>query len=832
MTQDISLFIQSLNKAGFAVEIIATPLNNQIVTCAYRNNPDGSMRWVWPASTKHPDFLKFYHASGFRPKFFSLMATVLAAFGLLKKLSHGHFSFYTNIETFNLISNKWNKRWAWFSGTVGPNRKCIVWHRVKNGASDIFIKIPLSQKATDNLLNEGKQLRHFRVKNFRHIVLPTPENMANGCLRLSDIGRHAKRTNQLKKLPFNAVQEWLLTGFATICFATSGFCIYLKNKIQLLQQLQDERLPKGMIGKLTQLANIAPKFEMQQMACAHGDFTPWNVMVRNKMLHCIDWELSRNEMPVMFDLFQFVYQSNILIGNKGYKAIRQELDFFFALPEWRDFIKKHKIHTTDAEKLYLLYTMAYYLETYQQQPVWHVQINWLLKTWNEALNWHLYKRLHVPARQMLLKDLQLLLKTKQYAILKWMYQGIETLPEASDLDICIIQKDAAVLISELQKNVLIAGINLNTRSFMVQVEIILKDGSSLYLDLINTFKRKSIVFLNAANLLANAAENEYGFKVPAPKDDFAYVWLFYWLNHSDVPERYQLFFQTYNKEVECRFNQLLQEEYNLPIIDFREVFNQNKVLNKRMGQMMMARKENKGIRLFYHQFQYYMDLIRNLFSKKGFIITFSGVDGAGKSTVIENVRQLVDKQLRKKVVVIRHRPSLLPILSAWKHGKQQAEKNAAQTLPRQGRNKSKWSSMFRFGYYYFDYLIGQWYVQLRYVMFGYVVLYDRYYFDFIVDAKRSNINISSYFIAWCYRFLLKPRLNFFLYADEALILKRKQELDAPTIRVLTKKYLALFKVFKKRAKRASYIPVENKELAQTLHFIFNHIKSVSHDTVL
>ena len=276
---------------------------------------------------------------------------------------------------------------------------------------------------------------------------------------------------------------------------------------------------------------------------------------------------------------------------------------------------------------------------------------------------------------------------------------------------------------------------------------------------------------------------------------------------------------------------MVRNEYNMPVKCYSELFKSTKDLQKKLRLNLQGKSENKGVKHLVHLFNYYVDSARNMFADKGFIVTFSGVDGAGKSTVIENIKQYVDKNLRKKVVVIRHRPGILPIISAWKHGKQKAEHISVQNLPRQGNNSSKISSLLRFAYYFLDYLLGQWYIQIRYVATGYVVLYDRYYFDFINDSKRSNINLSPSFTKWWYRFLLKPRLNFFLYADANLILQRKQELDGPTIKGLTKKYLSLFDDLKIHSHKALYIPIENIQLADTLGQINSNIKTIMYEDV-
>jgi thymidylate kinase len=174
--------------------------------------------------------------------------------------------------------------------------------------------------------------------------------------------------------------------------------------------------------------------------------------------------------------------------------------------------------------------------------------------------------------------------------------------------------------------------------------------------------------------------------------------------------------------------------------------------------------------------------------------------------------------------VLRHRPSILPILSAWKKGKVRAEEEAANRLPRQGRNKNIASSLARFFYYYLDYLFGQWYIAIKYVFRGYVVLYDRYYFDFITDSRRSNIELPTAFARWAYAFVQEPDYNFFLFAKPDLILARKQELSSITIEELTNKYLSLFEELNASKKHARYISVENTELDATLQLILSTIK--------
>lgn len=205
------------------------------------------------------------------------------------------------------------------------------------------------------------------------------------------------------------------------------------------------------------------------------------------------------------------------------------------------------------------------------------------------------------------------------------------------------------------------------------------------------------------------------------------------------------------------------------------------------------------------------------------IITFSGVDGAGKTTVLNLIKTYLLEEKGEKVKELRHRPGILPILSSIKYGKKKAEKLTTESNPRTGTNNSKTSSFIRFLYYYFDYLIGQLWVFLVYSLRGYTIIYDRYYFDFIVDAKRTNIILSQKIITPLYFLLAKPQINVFLYAPPHVILERKQELDKASIEKLTNDYLVLFDKFSQKYKKSKYISVENIDINETLKRIKSYL---------
>ncbi|MFM8739131.1 MAG: hypothetical protein ACKOC0_02880, partial [Cytophagales bacterium] len=542
---------------------------------------------------------------------------------------------------------------------------------------------------------------------------------------------------------------------------------------------------------------------------SHGDFTPWNMYLDSKAgLAIYDWECARRNMPFGFDAFHFIIQNQILVKRNRWSDIEQLITAQLFQPS--SFMGDYAPDQQQLYlKLYLLINTIYYLTVYQEQVNWHIQVEWLINTWNEALSSMLMNQ--KSNRELLLMDLIDFLSKRRYAALKLTNEAPEKISELSDLDLFIDSTHYQETIDFFHRYVLIKENRSSLKSFMASEHFILKDGGLLCVDFIWKLKRTNLELPISAEILDNAKTNSYGVKVADSVNNARYVAFFFALNNATIPQQY-LGYQNALWFSNHPLDQLFLNYYQSKI-DSNEIRNQVKQLR--------VNRSGSAIRNWLN---YILDTAGEFARKDGMVITLSGVDGAGKSTVIEKLKSKIEKQLRRRVVVLRHRPSILPILSAWKKGRTRAEEEAANRLPRQGRNRNIASSLVRFFYYYLDYFFGQWYIAIKYVFRGYVVLYDRYYFDFITDSRRSNIELPTAFARWAYAFVREPDYNFFLFAKPELILARKQELDSLTIEELTNKYLSLFEKLNATKKTPRYISVENIELDTTLQLILSKIK--------
>lgn len=742
------------------------------VKISYISNPDGSIRWFWNESSKNPLFLKFYNISTVKAKIFSIFIKMVFAFRL-QKIVFRKKTFYYRKSTENSIDLQ--KDWAIFTGTIGPNNKSLLF------ANGYFYKIANTESAKKLINTEFKSLEI--VKSNNSIITPSASMVNENMIKLLDISEGGIRDNSFGVLHSNALKT--LSEKTQSIIKVSDWDYFQKLKKEFLE-INDERIPKNLVKKTKVILRQIDENQAVELNFSHGDFTSWNCYKHKHKLAIYDWELSSMERPKAFDFFHFIIQNGILIQRKSWKDIYEEIKekntmaFQFEENELNNYLK-----------FYLLINTLSYLKIYAEQKVWHTQIHWLLETWTDALN--LFLTENYTERELLIMDIFDMLYPTNYAALKFHNEEPEKLIQNSDIDIITTRKNEKSILLFLNRYSLTKSISVIKKSFMQSVRIVTKQNEILNLDIIHQLKWKYLQIMNVDEVLENKTQNEFGVKKVSEKDTARFIQLFYVLNETEIPEIYK----------NLVYNNL-------------ELHSENK---KTITKTLKMKNDNQGFNFLKNILNY----IKDSFAAKGFIITFSGVDGAGKSTVISEVSELIEKRYRRPVKVLRHRPSLLPILSVYTKGSEKAQQDVINSLPRQGSNKNSLSSFLRFAYYYTDYIFGQFVIYLKYVLRGKIVLYDRYYFDFIADPRRSNIQLPKNLTETGYHLLMKPKFNFFLYAEPERILSRKKELSYQSICNLTKEYSQLFSKLRNQNQKSKYLSIENNDLDTTLGTIMNTI---------
>ncbi|MRX41667.1 hypothetical protein GJU43_20480 [Flavobacterium sp. LC2016-23] len=774
------------SKIGYTISNQKISEQDVVQDVLFIKNPNGTIRWIWNANNTEPLFLKFYNVGGIRARMFTW--AVKMVFGLkVQKIVFNKMTYYFKKQENSFFDCTDN--WALFTGTIGANNKAILY----TDAS--FFKIATTTNAKRLIKSEHKILSGVAFDFFQ---IPKTKQISEHVLQLSDITGGGKRTKKIEIAHLKALTEMNFRGNHLIQIQDWK----LFNELKFgFNQITDGRIPKNMLRKIGMLLDDISGDDYINVSLSHGDFTSWNMFESKEKISLYDWELFAYDRPTGFDYFHFIIQQGILVDRKSWKEIYNDIKEQCS-GESASFLFNYDLEIFGKYlKYYLLINCMNYLRIYSFQPKWHLQVDWLLQVWNDALNEFAIEE--KTARELVIMDVFDALQNKDYAAIKFPNEYPDRLSVNSDIDLLIDKSLSAAIFNLLKKHSLVVKVSQNKKSFMNTLQVVMIDGSILSIDLIWEFKRRNIVFMDAQKALDNTCMNSFGVKCLSFLDTQSYLNGFYILNGAAVPQKYKMY-------KEHKPDQLVKNDSDQDIQDV--CLNKSDLLKD-----LRRNKQNRGIFYFINLLYYLYDKLFSPFSK-GYVITFSGVDGAGKSTIIENVKYMVEKQLRKPVVVLRHRPSVLPIISVLFRGKK-AQESFENTLPHSGTNQNILSSLIRFAYYYTDYFFGQFIIFTKYTLRGYVVIYDRYYFDFIEDSKRSNLVLSKKISFLGYKLLLKPKFNFFLFADAQTILNRKKELDEKIINELTINYCSLFSKLQQTSSTTIYKTIENKEIDHTLRIV-------------
>lgn len=171
-----------------------------------------------------------------------------------------------------------------------------------------------------------------------------------------------------------------------------------------------------------------------------------------------------------------------------------------------------------------------------------------------------------------------------------------------------------------------------------------------------------------------------------------------------------------------------------------------------------------------------MEIHRNMATgRSGFTIAFLGTDGSGKTTIIDRVIPLLNASHPNRVRYEHLRPNWIPPMStlAGKGAPQQPDMD-----PHTKKQSGTLGSLFRFGYYFLDYTVGYWLKIFPGKAFrSDIWIFDRYYYEYLIDPRRTRVSLPRWFIRACQRFVPEPQLIICLGADPETIFERKPEME-------------------------------------------------------
>lgn len=366
--------------------------NNKSTSFFYICNPDGTIRWIYPSSLKRPTFLAFYSTSSTRAKLISLSIKIFFLFKLNKFLKAKPLEIFVDKKSIigNILEKYPEYNYSIFTGTVGVNRKAIL-ELNKNNKTKYFVKISLTESSNKLIQNEADVLEYLNSFSFQNIELPQIIERKDDYIIIDNIKQNSSyQTNFINDIHIKALED-LFSNTLTKKKLEDIDSVNESNLIlnKLVKSEINKKLPSDKIkDTLKNISIIKNTFNNEttiSLALAHCDFTPWNMYITKDKLSVFDWELSKKDTLLLYDLFHYIFQSEILINKQSYSSIITTINIIFENNYLKSIIKKYDIDINLNYSLYLQYTILYYLDKYNSQEELHDQVFWLIDIWDEAL---------------------------------------------------------------------------------------------------------------------------------------------------------------------------------------------------------------------------------------------------------------------------------------------------------------------------------------------------------------------------------------------------------------------------------------------------------------
>jgi thymidylate kinase len=198
-------------------------------------------------------------------------------------------------------------------------------------------------------------------------------------------------------------------------------------------------------------------------------------------------------------------------------------------------------------------------------------------------------------------------------------------------------------------------------------------------------------------------------------------------------------------------------------------------------EMMRHSMSHRGLLWLVDRAAYEWSKIRRYLTPSGMVVAFLGVDGAGKSTLINSILPALSAATHNAVRIRHLRPTVLPPLARLKGSKH--DSSGAVQNPHGSTVSGKLGSMLRLTYLTLDYFIGYWlWTRCEVAKQPTVVIFDRYAYDMVLDPRRFRIALSPQIISLMARLAPKPDLIFCLHGSPEVLASRKGELTLAEIR--------------------------------------------------
>mgnify|MGYP000022795265 CR=1 FL=1 len=272
--------------------------------------------------------------------------------------------------------------------------------------------------------------------------------------------------------------------------------------------------------------------------------------------------------------------------------------------------------------------------------------------------------------------------------------------------------------------------------------------------------------------------------------------VYLYLLGAPIPQRYldksEVVIESYSEELLGRLHHILGKKHGTKLFSLlKNKDNITRPISTFERILILTKCFLKNpIEHCYHWPIFIFYAIKYRLFPQGELISFSGPDGCGKTTVLSIVAEFMDQAFRfTDKNLFHHRPSFLPRIAnvAKKVGAiSQVDENYSE--PHRAKPSGILGSTLRLMYYLLDYQLGYFFKIRQFLRRREPVIFDRYFYDVIADCERTNISLPQRLLTWCLLLIPKPTTSFFIDVSPDIVFQRKQELTIESIERVVKRY--------------------------------------------
>lgn len=361
------------------------------------------------------------------------------------------------------------------------------------------------------------------------------------------------------------------------------------------------------------------------------------------------------------------------------------------------------------------------------------------------------------------------------------------------------------------------------------------------IDLIYKFEFWGVTLLDSEQIVEKKRSNNDGFMIPTPAVEFLIIFMKEMIKGKAIRIQHKyksilkrLLERNYvdiEKELCNIFNPILAKNI-LNKLDYAlhlKCDESNRLLNEirksAFRYLLKSRSKAHPLQFIKEAVNYYYRIIKFKIKKSGIVITFYGPDGVGKSSVIQEIFEDPEIPFFSDKKVFHFRPSLFPYLSEFVLKKKNIIKSGNPYLR---KPYSKFVSLLKITYYILDYTLGFLFIIRPLLAREYLIIFDRYYIDQIVDAERIRLNINKTFLFKIYKYIIpKPDINICLFGSPEIIISRKADLTEERINNLN----ILYRNYLREEKIVEYLDTSHTRISEITSKVKNIIEKfiISHE---